>query len=76
MTVREILIDYLKANGYDGLCTEDCGCGLDDIETCSNMQTDCKPAHLWKCDGCEEKYDCWTGFGDNEGCYRDTKQGG
>ena len=26
MTVKEIVAAYLKANGYDGLCDENCGC--------------------------------------------------
>ena len=77
MTVREILIDYLKANGYDGLCTDDCGCGIEGLgPCCDDYQLRCKPAYKWECDGCKDGYDCWTGFGDGEGCYRDTKQGG
>ncbi|MBW1779344.1 MAG: hypothetical protein JRL30_01270 [Deltaproteobacteria bacterium] len=41
-TVYEIVYEYLKANGYDGLYGEDCGCGLNDIMTCCE---DCGNCH-------------------------------
>jgi len=34
MTVEEIIKEYLTTNGYDGLCCEDCGCGIDDLAPC------------------------------------------
>ena len=34
MKVKEMLIEYLKANGFDGLYCEDCGCQLSDLATC------------------------------------------
>ena len=33
-TIREIVLKYLKENGYDGLCNNDCGCGLNDLMPC------------------------------------------
>ena len=49
MNVRNIVFDYLKQNGYDGLCTDDCGCGLDDLQPCGydkpNNPFDCVPAY-------------------------------
>ena len=33
-TVREIVREYLVANGYDGLCNDECGCDLDDFMPC------------------------------------------
>lgn len=40
MTVKEIVIEYLKKNGYDGLYNDDCGCALDDlIPCCDNIET-------------------------------------
>lgn len=43
---KEIIIEKLKELGADGLCGEDCGCGLDDLFPCDNCQTalDCVPA--------------------------------
>lgn len=47
MTVKEIIIEKLKSMGADGLCCEDCGCGLDDLEPCSCINIDmCVPA-IW-----------------------------
>lgn len=36
ITGKEIVIEYLKKHGYDGLCDPDneCGCTLDDLEPC------------------------------------------
>ncbi len=34
MTVKEIVAEYLNANGYDGLAGEDCGCFLKDLCPC------------------------------------------
>ena len=45
MNVRQIVITHLKAEGFDGLAGEDCGCGLDDLMPCENYRLrDCKPA--------------------------------
>ena len=34
MTIKEIVKKWLEDNGCDGLCGEDCGCGIDDIMPC------------------------------------------
>lgn len=58
-TVREIVAAYLRANGFDGLCSADdddpCGCGLDDLSPCTgdcNCSLTCQPAyyHAWTAD--------------------------
>ena len=36
MNVKEIVKQYLQANEHDGLCNEDCGCGLDDFMPCGD----------------------------------------
>ena len=41
---QEIIIAYLRANGYDGLGTTDCGCGIDDLIPCSEDFSRCRPA--------------------------------
>ena len=47
MTVKDIIADYLKKNGFDGLCDYDCGCGLDDLFPCESEA---------RCLGCEPAY--------------------
>lgn len=51
-TVKEILIEYLKAGGFDGLaCAEfECGCFLDDLIPCGDFCGDCRPGRkeLWR----------------------------
>jgi len=42
--VRDIIREYLVANGYDGLCSEECGCGLDDLMPCEYGIQHCVPA--------------------------------
>lgn len=32
--VKDIVLDWLKTNGCDGLCNDDCGCGVDDFAPC------------------------------------------
>ena len=34
MDVCDIVKKYLKDNGYDGLCTDECGCLIDDLMPC------------------------------------------
>jgi hypothetical protein len=46
MNVEKIVKDYLKKNGFDGLCTEDCGCRNDDLMPCGEGFINCVPGHL------------------------------
>jgi hypothetical protein len=39
MTVRDIMTEWLRDHGYDGLCGEGCGCTLDNLMIC-----DCEDA--------------------------------
>ena len=34
MTVKQIVVDYLKKNGYDGLCCDCCQCYLTNYMVC------------------------------------------
>lgn len=43
-SVKSIVIEWLKANNCNGLCNDDCGCGLHDFEPCSEMRSDCVAA--------------------------------
>ncbi len=46
-TILEILREWLKAHGYDGLRDEDseCGCSLDDFAPCDMPEPSCLPAY-------------------------------
>lgn len=46
-TVRQIVAEYLKANGYDGLFDGfGCGCGVDDLMLCMNeICMDCRAGY-------------------------------
>ena len=52
INVGEIVMEYLRANGYDGLVDEssDCACELDDSEPCCYMTSACQPGHKVPCD--------------------------
>ena len=49
MTVKDIVTKYLKDNGYDGLCGDACGCGLDNLFPCElndgGYYSGCEPAY-------------------------------
>lgn len=52
MNVREIVVEHLKAGGFDGLAAEDCGCSIDDIMPCCSGDRDiseCRPARKVVC---------------------------
>lgn len=54
MTIKEIIRNYLKEHGYDGLVLVDCECGcpIDDLFVCENPHADCEPACLRHCCDC------------------------
>ena len=54
MEVREIVVQWLRANKYDGLCTVDCGCDVDDLMPCDNYLPDCKAGYKVPCPGGED----------------------
>lgn len=64
MNVHDIVIEYLKANGYDGLCEVgcECACELSDLFPCGGDMADishCQPGHKTPCpDDCELGGDC------------------
>lgn len=48
MTVKDIIIQYLKENGFEGLVDIDneCGCLVDDLAPCFGSDlTNCEPAY-------------------------------
>jgi len=50
MTVYDIIKEWLKENGYDGLCAPDfeCGCSLDDFMPCGQPSPTCEAGHKGK----------------------------
>lgn len=63
--VKEILIDWLKANGYDGLYNPDggCWCGCNDFAICDYIPLNCKPAYKQNksCLKCTLRCDAYVG---------------
>ena len=55
MTVKEIVLGYLRQNGYGGLHYDDCGCFDDDLMPCGDYCEHCEPAYKVKkhCDTCQ-----------------------
>ena len=55
MNCKEIIIDYLKKNNFDGLiCTEvSCGCPIEDLAPCEENMFDCIPAYKIENPDCE-----------------------
>ena len=76
-TVKGILAEYLKTNGFDGLCGDSCGCSLDNFMPCTNWDGNghnCNPAYKVrrKCSDCKTQCDGYDG--DNEtDCYTTEK---
>jgi len=33
----------LSLGGHDGLCNDKCGCSIDDLAPCDDIQNDCRP---------------------------------
>ena len=56
INVKEIVAQYLKAKGFDGLFNEvgECGCGLNDLMPCDGPQERCVPAIEHYCPCCGE----------------------
>ena len=53
MTVKEIVQEYLKQNGYEGLFCDECGCEIDDLMPCDSPIMDCKAGYKGECPGGE-----------------------
>ena len=70
-TVKNILVGYLVKHGYDGLCSDGCGCDIDDLAPCCEYFGDCVPAFKHpngcQCEGCENLREEWGEY--MGGCY-------
>jgi len=57
MTVRTIVTQWLRANGYDGLYVPgECCCNLNDLMPCNGQPDpdDCRAGHVVPCPGGDE----------------------
>ena len=61
ITVVEIIENYLKDNGFDGLYNEigECACKINDLAPCGQIDHTCKAGYLIKCEN--EDYDFCIG---------------
>lgn len=56
--VKEIIENHLKANAYDGLCSDECGCVIGDLFPCGFEGVErCKPAYKWSIKQWNAKHD-------------------
>ena len=73
-TVKEIVIEYCKSVGADGLCDPGwgCGCALEDFCCASDFSGRCRPAKFTFCENCSGVTDnCGTEKAlDCSGCFR------
>ena len=77
--VKEIVGQWLRLNGFDGLCNAEleCGCSVDDLAPCCTMNEDCRAAYRWRHDNdhpwCRECSLCCY-VPDGPGCFMPTSQ--
>ena len=45
MTAKDILTQWLTEHGYDGLCSNECGCPIEDLNCCEGPCLDCVPGY-------------------------------
>jgi len=61
MQVTEIVKDWLKSHGYDGLYTDECGCRIEDLAPCGGEgMYECRAGVYKPCDPATG-YDYWIG---------------
>ena len=45
-TVKEIVLEYLREKGFDGLFSDECGCRNQDLGPCGEMSQDCTAGYI------------------------------
>jgi len=58
MTVKEIVRQWLQDHGYDGLCSDFCGCVFSDLMPCGEDASGCQAGYKVPCPGPQ---DCEAG---------------
>jgi len=51
MNAKEIIEEYLRANGFNGLWNHECGCSDDFLMPCGGDFSQCKPGHTVRIEG-------------------------
>lgn len=54
MNVRQIVEQWLRANGYDGLSGLDCCCEVNDLMPCGEYVDGCEAGYKVPCPGAED----------------------
>lgn len=55
-TVQQIITDFIRDNGYDGLLYENtCACARDALIPCGNLNHDCTVGYINSCKNCSPK---------------------
>ncbi len=61
MNVHDIVKKYLEDNGYDGLCTDECGCHIDDLMPCCQEGIiSCEPGYAMSVEEAKLRGHCIT----------------
>lgn len=55
LSVKEVMKKWLANRGYQGLCSEDCGCDIDDLFPCGEYCGACRAAYRFECERCDRK---------------------
>ena len=53
MEVIEVIKEYAKANGYDGLVGNECGCSFEDPVPCGGDCSACSFGYVCPCETCD-----------------------
>lgn len=56
MEVIEVIKEYAKANGYDGLVGNECGCSFEDLAPCGGDCSACSFGYVCPCETCEPEF--------------------
>ena len=54
LDVKEIVVRFLKDNGFDGLYNYYCGCNVNDLMPCGMVQDNCKAGYFLDKSRCKE----------------------
>lgn len=59
-SVKEAIMQYGRRNGYDGVCTDECGCTWDSFPACGDI---CRGLFGYRCSRSDCRYECVSSDG-------------